>query len=581
MFNITALVLCEEGGVYRAGYAYVQRDLCRATALEYGLGADDARAALDEVLQRLSLYPSDEILLYLDIDATLQDEPIEHLLLGERYSYVRTTKQIELDDQNRLFTKAFALHSLLTPIEHLGLQEQALASSALALILDTYSLPTLQFDIQPHIDDRLYLGNSVLEQLDIISADSSDSTLLKLLDRCQSGMGSRLFRDRLFNPILNKQELEQRYNLIELLSPHQAKLSTIIAKIGDIELLLHDRHNCGIELKRSLIAFIELMHFTDTYNLYKYDFQIEDIESLIVRLSHTDRVLTEQYQRLIYEAINDIAKIDVALSSAVVAKKHSLSRPMIIDCKTNFLQIIALRHVVVESLGSQYVSQDIVMGDIEHLDLPYPKSVMLDRDVRDGHDLRGVLLYGINSSGKSSLIKSVAHAVILAQSGFFIPASAMKFRLFKSIFTRIKSYDDIQSKRSSFVVEMRELNNILIRADDRSLVIADEISHGTETASSIAIVGSCIIRLLQQKSMFFLTTHLHQLLSIGRLQQLKGVSALHLNIEYDSTTNKLIYERILKAGAGRRLYGLEVASALKMDSAFLELAKQIRDDIEL
>ncbi|MBD3809239.1 MAG: hypothetical protein IE884_01760, partial [Sulfuricurvum sp.] len=211
---------------------------------------------------------------------------------------------------------------------------------------------------------------------------------------------------------------------------------------------------------------------------------------------HTHREWIGEQLSFVAETIDWVAQIDVAVTSAINAQKYALIRPVIVEsAQENFLQISALRHLPVEMQGIDYVPNDIVMGNRDYLDLPYPETVMLDSKVHDGATVRGVLLYGINSSGKSSLMKSIGIAVVLAQSGFFVPAKTMKFSLFEGVYTRIQSRDNVAKSLSTFGVEMLELNTIFSQATSRSLILGDEISHGTETLSAVSIVASTIMEL--------------------------------------------------------------------------------------
>jgi len=265
---------------------------------------------------------------------------------------------------------------------------------------------------------------------------------------------------------------------------------------------------------------------------------------------------------------------------------------MIVEAKNdeNFMQIMQLRHPLIEvqERGGLYVPNDIVMGERDYMDLPHPKTVMLDVSVHDGHDINGVLLYGINSSGKSSLMKSIGIAVLMAQSGFFVSAAVMKFSIFDSLFTRIVSKDNLAKGLSTFAVEMLELKNIFNRSTVRSLVLGDEISHGTETLSGVAIVASAIQKLAKTRCIFLFATHLHQLSTMQEITALDNVVDLHLSVEYDEQSDKLIFNRVLQAGSGSSIYGLEFAKSLHMDSEFLEKANAIRkrlsndyDELEL
>jgi len=257
-----------------------------------------------------------------------------------------------------------------------------------------------------------------------------------------------------------------------------------------------------------------------------------------------------------------IAEIDVALSTSKIAVKYNYTKPKITNKK---LKIKELRHPLIE------VNQE--------------NGIYVPNDI-DFNEYDGMLLYGINSSGKSSLMKSVGIAVILAQAGFFVPATKMEFSLYDGLFTRIISKDNLQKGLSTFAIEMMELKNIFKRANNNSLVLGDEISHGTETISALSIVASSVIKLAKMKTNFIFATHLHQLMTLDEINILKNVVAKHLEVYFDG--EKLIYNRKLQDGNGSSVYGLEFAKSLYMDEEFLDIANKIRkkitndyDDLEL
>jgi len=261
----------------------------------------------------------------------------------------------------------------------------------------------------------------------------------------------------------------------------------------------------------------------------------------------------EKNYPFLVELSNKIAEIDIALSSAKVAIKYNYSKPQI--CNQS-LKIKNIRHPLIE------VNQE--------------NGIYVPNDI-DFNEYDGLLLYGINSSGKSSLMKSVGIAVILAQAGFFVPCEKMQFRLYDSIFTRIISKDNLQKGLSTFAVEMMELKNIFKRATSNSLILGDEISHGTETISALSIVASAVIKLAKLKTNFIFATHLHQLMNLDEIKELKNVVAKHLEVYFDG--EKLIYNRKLQDGSGSSVYGLEFAKSLYMDEEFLEIANKIRKKI--
>ncbi|MCD6212025.1 MAG: DNA mismatch repair protein [Sulfurovum sp.] len=303
--------------------------------------------------------------------------------------------------------------------------------------------------------------------------------------------------------------------------------------------------------------------------------QVKLVSLVKQRYTESLDVLENRFSLLLDKLIAFIANIDVAISNAKCTKSMNLSRPIIEE--GNFYEAIALRHPIIEANSERgiYVPNDLFLGENNTTQHNH-----ITLNASDGEDVLGVLLYGINSSGKSSLMKSIGLSVVLAQAGFFVPAVELRFGLYDKLFTRIVSQDNLYKGLSTFAVEMMELKNIFNRADERSLVLGDEISQGTETESALAIVSSAILKLISLKSTFIFATHLHQLESIPQLQNLKHLIFLHLGIKYDASNDTLIYNRVLQLGRGDSLYGLEFAKSLHMDKEFLQMAQTIRENLD-
>ncbi|MEJ2414921.1 MAG: DNA mismatch repair protein [Sulfurimonas sp.] len=667
-----------------------------------------------------------------------------YLEIPEHYHYSVNNKRLKIDYQNDLFKEVYQIQSLLSPIEHLDLERNPMVTESLAILIDfviEHDYYIVQKMSMPRIIDNrrfMYLGNNALEQMGIISKDKREFTLLKMLDRSSTAIGRRLLKERLLNPIMEQEELERRYNLIERVSSHTRFLDEIMRGIYDLERLAR-RLNLGrlhpFEMNHiydSMVSVKDLMQYVKKHKIQKTPFHesevdeflrdivktidldvsrrftnatvdenflmegvdesidtltkensvmmiaFEDImkkieelldnanansstklvtlgvlenEGYYISLSKnrfsliesefkkdpefskfdvkkltnnvkitseftdelSDRIMKNRrkivalvkdryiqlqsvferrYALLFERVIAYVADLDVGVSSSKIASDYNHSRPMIVDVKEdeNFMQIMQLRHPLIEiqERGGLYVPNDIVMGNRDYMDLPHPKTIMLDVSVHDGHEINGVLLYGINSSGKSSLMKSIGIAVLMAQAGFFVSASVMKFSLFDSIFTRIVSKDNLAKGLSTFAVEMLELKNIFNRASIRSIVLGDEISHGTETLSGVAIVASAIKKLADIRSLFVFATHLHQLSTMPEITNINNVVDLHLSVEYDEESDKLLFNRVLQAGSGSSIYGLEFAKSLHMDKEFLDIANNIRkrlandfDELEL
>jgi DNA mismatch repair protein MutS len=176
----------------------------------------------------------------------------------------------------------------------------------------------------------------------------------------------------------------------------------------------------------------------------------------------------------------------------------------------------------------------------------------------------------MNASGKSTLMKAVGIAILLAQAGCYVPAKSMKLSPFHSIYTRILNQDQLLAGLSSFAVEMSELRDILCHANSHTLVLGDELCSGTESISAQALISSGMDWLLEKHAKFIFATHLHG------LEEKPGIEIWHLHVEYDPITHRLIYDRSLRRGKGSTLYGLEVARAMNLPLAFIERAMEYR-----
>jgi len=256
-----------------------------------------------------------------------------------------------------------------------------------------------------------------------------------------------------------------------------------------------------------------------------------------------------------------MGQIDVFATSAKNAVKYRYTRPICLSessiSSPSCLRAKGLRHPLIEVIQTDipYVANDITLGDGE----------------KDG-----LLLYGINASGKSSLMKSVGVNLILAQAGFYVAASEFVYRPYHHIFTRIPGGDNLFKQQSTFVAEIAELRTILQYSTHQSLCIGDELASGTESVSAISIVAAGIATLAERKATFIFATHLHEIAQLPVIQQIPNLRIAHLKVVYDENTKLLIYDRRLQDGSGDTLYGLEVCKSLDMPPAFLHLANTIR-----
>jgi len=252
-----------------------------------------------------------------------------------------------------------------------------------------------------------------------------------------------------------------------------------------------------------------------------------------------------------------IARVDGSLTLAKVAKERGYTKPEIVEGDEGGLLALGLRHPLLESVQTrtEYVKHDVSLG--------------MDEEA-------GWLLYGMNASGKSSLMKAIGVSVLLAQAGSYVPATVFKLKPFRRVLTRILNTDNLWAGLSSFAVEVSELRDIFQKADQTSLVLGDELCSGTESVSATSLVAAGIKHLHSKHSRFVFATHLHDLNKLPEISRLPGLGIWHLRVHYIAATDTLIYDRTLHRGPGGTLYGLEVARAMHLPHEILNQALAYR-----
>nr|YP_010322774.1 MutS-like protein [Caementabunda simplex]UKP87420.1 MutS-like protein [Caementabunda simplex] len=250
---------------------------------------------------------------------------------------------------------------------------------------------------------------------------------------------------------------------------------------------------------------------------------------------------------------NVISRIDVALSGAIAAIKFNYTKPFLAPTKSQqpkgLIEAIKLRHPLVEQLNTQ---EECVAHDINLED-------------------KGMLIFSVNGAGKSTLLKAIGVNIILAQAGMYVAADSFRLRPYHYLITRILGGDDLHKGQGTFEVEMRDLSTILKLANYNSLILGDEICHGTEVSSGTAILAATIERLTAAQTSFALSTHLHQVCSLID----SPVRFYHLSVIQHEDLG-LIYERKLKPGPGPSQYGIEVMGHIINDKKFYNSALKYR-----
>jgi len=244
--------------------------------------------------------------------------------------------------------------------------------------------------------------------------------------------------------------------------------------------------------------------------------------------------VADQSARLL-DLAHKLADLDVLAALADVAARWRWTAPEVDDSRDLVLE--QARHPVVEALleDERFVPNDCVL---------------------DPEDRRLVVLTGPNMSGKSTTMRQVALAVLLAQIGSFVPAERARIGLCDRIFTRVGASDDLSRGQSTFMVEMSETAAILHHATARSLVVLDEIGRGTSTYDGLAIAWSVAEDLATRvRCRALFATHYHELCELADTHE--GV--INQSVAVSEWGDEIVFLRTLKDGGASRSYGIQCA----------------------
>ncbi len=388
----------------------------------------------------------------------------------------------------------------------------------------------------------------------------------------------RGFREKM-NELMN---ICEKTSGIEYIKEHETEKSGVYLQITKKR---------GLSLKKMLVSMLESgkkeIQITSDFSVPITDInvisgstagndqidckQINEItRDLLYSKESINNAIIEEYNNLLYgieqrwfiliEQISQyLAKFDVMLTKTYIAKEYNYCKPEINQtAEKSYIHANNLRHCLIEHIQQNelYVTNDVEIG-INNTD--------------------GILLYGTNAVGKTSIIRALGISCIMAQSGLYVPSSKFIYKPYTAIFSRILGNDNLFKGLSTFAVEMSELRTILKMSDNSSLILGDELCSGTETESAISIFISGLQTLIEKKASFIFATHFHEIVNYEEIQNMEGLKMKHLSVYYDREKDCLIYDRKLKDGSGTRMYGLEVCKSLYLPEDFLETAYKIRN----
>lgn len=278
----------------------------------------------------------------------------------------------------------------------------------------------------------------------------------------------------------------------------------------------------------------------------EYDLFIEireKIEKEIPRLKNSARI---------------IGNLDALSTLALVALENDYVKPNVNE--EGIIEITDGRHPVVEKVinKGEFVSNDTKLNI---------------------NDNRLLLITGPNMAGKSTYMRQVALITLMAQIGSFVPAKSANISICDKIFTRIGASDDLAGGKSTFMVEMWEVSNILKNATPKSLVLLDEVGRGTSTYDGLSIAWSVIEYISKNKGLKCKTlfaTHYHELTKLeGEIEGVKNYS-----VAVSEVNDNIVFLRKIIEGGADQSYGIEVAKLAGLPSEVINRAKEILSTLE-
>jgi len=500
---------------------------------------------LDKILRQLvvkKLYPNSIFHLYESIIIIQQ----LHITLFENKELVRyLCENNENPDHIQLYFKKITDH----------IHKFLFIDRCSGIISSSFNENIIQPNISESLDEivkeyemNIHLFENVKNILNNIMKkheQSEDIEYIKVHDTEKSGSTLQITKKRgeVLKKILSNSSTDK--NGLQVIEFH----TSLIVPIKDIRFIKANSLNDEIEFPQFTSILKKIMHLKEKLSSEIYKVYLDFLKTL-----------EEDYYDILQKMNTFICGLDVIINKAYIATTYNYCKPTIDTTQEqSFFNVIGLRHALIEHIQQNeiYVTNDLILGKTEYYN--------------------GTLIFGTNAVGKTSFIRAIGIAIIMAQTGLYVPCSSFTYKPYTAIFSRILGNDNIFKGLSTFAVEMSELRIILKMADKNSLVLGDELCSGTEIESALSLFSAGLVELHKKNSTFLFATHFHEITKYEEIRRLEKMCLKHMAVHYDSSIKSLVYDRKLIDGQGSRIYGLEVCKSLYMDPDFLDLAYEFRN----
>ena len=298
--------------------------------------------------------------------------------------------------------------------------------------------------------------------------------------------------------------------------------------------------------------------------------------------SNSERFITEELkekEKFILSADDKIIKLEYEIFNQLRNEVKSLTKEIqqvadvisYLDVIRSFAEISISNHYVKPSFNHEN-KVEIINGRHPVMEVINRSTNYIPNDVHIDENTYFLLISGPNMGGKSTYMRQVAVAIIMAQMGCFVAADSANLPLFDGIYTRIGASDDMISGQSTFMLEMNEVNYALQHATKNSLIIFDEVGRGTATFDGMALAQAIIEYIcLHIQAVTLFSTHYHELTALS--SSLKGLTNLHAAVVEENDKVTFLYKMV--PGATNKSYGVNVAKLAHLPDSLLDRAKDI------
>ncbi|KAI0975205.1 DNA mismatch repair protein msh6 [Xylaria arbuscula] len=349
-------------------------------------------------------------------------------------------------------------------------------------------------------------------------------------------------------------------DLQSLLGQKKTELKTKSIKFTDVGKEVYQ-----IEVPKTVKVPKDWQQMSATASVKRYYFK--ELTALVRKLQEAEethsQLLREVSLRLFkrfdvdYEvwlqAIRIVSQLDclVSLAKASSSLGEPSCRPCFVDEERSVVEFTELRHPCMLNTVDDFIPNDLVLG---------------------GDSAKINLLTGANAAGKSTILRMSCTAVIMAQIGCYVPASAARLTPCDRIMSRLGANDNIFAAQSTFFVELSETKKILSEATPRSLVILDELGRGTSSYDGVAVAQAVLHHVATHIGCIgFFATHYHSLAT--EFENHPEIRAKRMQIHVDDENRRVTFLYKLEDGVAEGSFGMHCAAMCGISNRVIERAE--------